>query len=34
VDEILAGIMRKVFDFCVGNPQDDATLLVLRYVGA
>jgi serine phosphatase RsbU (regulator of sigma subunit) len=34
VAEILSGIMRTVFDFCAGNPQDDATLLVLRYVGA
>jgi len=33
VEEILGGVMRTVFDFCSGNPQDDATLLVLRYVG-
>jgi sigma-B regulation protein RsbU (phosphoserine phosphatase) len=34
VGEILDGVMRTVLDFCAGNPQDDATLLVLRYVGA
>ena len=32
VEEILAGVLRTVFDFCEGNPQDDATLLVVRYV--
>jgi serine phosphatase RsbU (regulator of sigma subunit) len=31
VEEILEGIMRTVFDFCSGSPQDDATMLVLRY---
>jgi sigma-B regulation protein RsbU (phosphoserine phosphatase) len=33
VEAILDGVMRTVLDFCAGNPQDDATLLVLRYVG-
>ena len=33
VKAILEGVMRTVLDFCAGNPQDDATLLVLRYVG-
>ena len=32
VDEILSGIMQAVFDHCAANLQDDATLLVLRYV--
>ena len=31
VDEILSGIMQTVFDHCAGSPQDDATMLVLRY---
>lgn len=34
VDDILAGVLRAVFDFCGGPPQDDATVLVLRYLGA
>ena len=33
VEAILDGVLRAVFDFCGGPPQDDATLLVLRYVG-
>jgi serine phosphatase RsbU (regulator of sigma subunit) len=33
VQEILSGVLRSVLDFCGGNPQDDATLLVLRYLG-
>jgi serine phosphatase RsbU (regulator of sigma subunit) len=33
VEAILDGVMRTVLDFCAENPQDDATLLVLRYVG-
>lgn len=33
VEAIRDGVLRAVFDFCGGNPQDDATLLVLRYVG-
>jgi serine phosphatase RsbU (regulator of sigma subunit) len=33
VEAILEGVMGTVLDFCAGNPQDDATLLVLRYVG-
>ncbi|MBN2572978.1 MAG: SpoIIE family protein phosphatase [Deltaproteobacteria bacterium] len=33
VEEILTGIMSTVLDFCAASPQDDATLLVLRYVG-
>jgi hypothetical protein len=32
VDEILGGIMQTVFDYCASNLQDDATMLVLRYV--
>jgi serine phosphatase RsbU (regulator of sigma subunit) len=32
VEEILGGVLRTVFDFCAGSPQDDATLLVMRYV--
>ena len=32
VDEILSGIMQTVLDYCSGSLQDDATLLVLRYV--
>ena len=32
VDEILTGIMQAVFDYAGANLQDDATLLVLRYV--
>jgi phosphoserine phosphatase RsbU/P len=32
VEEILRGILRTVMDYCGGAPQDDATLLVLRYV--
>ena len=31
VEEILSGVMQAVFDHCAGSPQDDATLLVLRY---
>lgn len=31
VREILTGVLETVFDFCGGNPQDDATLLVMRY---
>lgn len=34
VGEILSGVMRSVFAFCEGTPQDDATLMVLRYAGA
>lgn len=33
VEEILAGIMHSVLEFCAASPQDDATLLVMRYVG-
>ena len=33
VEEILAGVIHEVFEFCAGNPQDDATLIVFRYVG-
>jgi serine phosphatase RsbU (regulator of sigma subunit) len=33
VEDILAGVMHTVFDFCTASPQDDATLLVMRYVG-
>ena len=33
VDEILSGIMQTVFDHCARNLQDDATMLVLRYIG-
>jgi serine phosphatase RsbU (regulator of sigma subunit) len=33
VEEILTGIMSTVLDFSAASPQDDATLLVLRYVG-
>jgi serine phosphatase RsbU (regulator of sigma subunit) len=32
VEEIVSGIMETVFDHCAGSLQDDATLLVLRYV--
>lgn len=32
VDEIVNGILQAVVDYCGGAPQDDATLLVLRYV--
>jgi len=32
VEEILHGILRTVIDFCGGAPQDDATLLILRYL--
>jgi serine phosphatase RsbU (regulator of sigma subunit) len=32
VDEILNGIMQTVFDYSSGSLQDDATMLVLRYV--
>ena len=31
VAEILSGVLASVFEFCAGSPQDDATLLVLRY---
>jgi len=31
VQAILDGIMRTVFDFCAASPQDDATLMVMRY---
>ena len=32
VEEILSGIMQTVFDYSSGSLQDDATMLVLRYV--
>jgi serine phosphatase RsbU (regulator of sigma subunit) len=32
VEAILNGIMQSVFEFCAGSPQDDATMVVLRYV--
>jgi serine phosphatase RsbU (regulator of sigma subunit) len=32
VEEILHGILRTVTGYCGGAPQDDVTLLVLRYV--
>jgi serine phosphatase RsbU (regulator of sigma subunit) len=32
VDEILEGILHTVMEYCGGTPQDDATLLVLRYL--
>jgi serine phosphatase RsbU (regulator of sigma subunit) len=32
VEAILQGILAAVMDYCGGRPQDDATLLVLRYV--
>jgi sigma-B regulation protein RsbU (phosphoserine phosphatase) len=31
VEAILDGIMDTVFDFCAASPQDDATLMVMRY---
>jgi sigma-B regulation protein RsbU (phosphoserine phosphatase) len=34
VDEILNGIMQVVFDYSSGSLQDDATMLVLRYVSS
>jgi serine phosphatase RsbU (regulator of sigma subunit) len=34
VEEIMGGILRAVFDFCSASPQDDATLLVMRYTPA
>lgn len=34
VEEILDGVLQTVMDFCGGSLQDDATLLVLRYVPA
>jgi serine phosphatase RsbU (regulator of sigma subunit) len=34
VEAILDGVLHAVFEYCGGNPQDDATLLVLRYLGA
>jgi serine phosphatase RsbU (regulator of sigma subunit) len=33
VEDILTGVMSEVVDFCGGNPQDDASLLVLRHLG-
>jgi serine phosphatase RsbU (regulator of sigma subunit) len=32
VEEIMHGILRAVADYCGGAPEDDATLVVLRYV--
>lgn len=32
VDQILDGVLATVMDYCGGTPQDDATLLVLRYL--
>jgi serine phosphatase RsbU (regulator of sigma subunit) len=32
VEAILNGIMQTIFEYCAGMPQDDATMLVLRYV--
>jgi serine phosphatase RsbU (regulator of sigma subunit) len=32
VEAILNGVMQTVFEYCSGVPQDDATMLVLRYV--
>ena len=31
VQEVLTGVLDAVFAFCEGAPQDDATLLVMRY---
>jgi serine phosphatase RsbU (regulator of sigma subunit) len=31
VAKILDGVMHTVFDFCAASPQDDATLVVMRY---
>jgi serine phosphatase RsbU (regulator of sigma subunit) len=31
VETILDGVMHTVFDFCAASPQDDATLMVMRY---
>ncbi len=33
VGEILTGVLQSLFAFCGGSPQDDATLMVLRYTG-
>ena len=33
VDRILDGVLHAVFDFCAATPQDDATLLVMRFTG-